>query len=105
MTSLPSMTVVVASGNPVKLGATRSAFERLFAGSPLEVVSVAVASGVGDQPDSDEETRNGARKRALNARQARRLYPAISGIGGIGATVGSFLVAGLARVMAPEELL
>ena len=43
--------------------------------------------------------------RALNARQARRLYPAISGIGGMGATVGSFLVAGLAKVLPAEDLL
>ncbi|MGE3752718.1 MAG: cyclic nucleotide-binding domain-containing protein [Planctomycetota bacterium] len=43
--------------------------------------------------------------RALDARQARRLYPAISGIGGIGASAGSFLVAGLARVLAPADLL
>ncbi|MEZ6009096.1 MAG: cyclic nucleotide-binding domain-containing protein [Planctomycetota bacterium] len=43
--------------------------------------------------------------RALDARQARRLYPAISGIGGVGASAGSFLVGILSRVLAPVDLL
>lgn len=43
--------------------------------------------------------------RALDARQARRLYPAISGIGGVGASAGSFLVAAFSRVLRPVDLL
>ena len=64
------MKVVVASHNPVKLRAVESAFEQMFAGERLEIVSVNVSSGVSDQPKSDDETRLGARNRARNAREA-----------------------------------
>jgi len=61
--------VVVASGNPVKIEATRSAFERMFAVDGFEVVGAPVASGVGAQPMSDVETRRGAEQRALAAEE------------------------------------
>lgn len=64
------MKIVVASRNPVKIAATRQAFATQFPDTTLEVVSVDVDSGAGDQPDSDEATRQGARTRALNSRQA-----------------------------------
>ena len=64
------MKVVVASHNPVKLRAVGSAFEQMFAGERLEIVSANVSSGVSDQPMSDDETRLGARNRARNARDA-----------------------------------
>ena len=57
------MKVVVASANPVKLGAAQQAFEAAFPDSTIAVQSVSVASGVGDQPASDAETRRGARTR------------------------------------------
>ena len=65
------MKVVVASRNPVKLGAAREAFEALFPDANIEVVSADVASGVADQPSSDEETRTGARNRANGAFDAQ----------------------------------
>ncbi len=71
MQRLEPLTVVVASGNPVKLAATRAAFERLFRPDSLDVVAVSVPSGVAEQPMSDAETRDGARNRARNARAAR----------------------------------
>ena len=64
------MHIVVASRNPVKVDATRLAFNELFPEASIEVASVDVESGVHDQPTSDEETRRGARTRAINASQA-----------------------------------
>ena len=61
------MKVVVASRNPVKIGAAREAFAALFPGRALEVTGIEIDSGVGDQPDSDATTRQGARARALQA--------------------------------------
>ena len=61
------MKVVVASRNPVKLGAAREAFEALFPAADIDVIPTDVDSGVADQPSSDEETRNGARNRATGA--------------------------------------
>lgn len=62
------MKVVVASTNPVKIGAAQEAFATLFPDAALEIVPVNVDSGVGDQPDSDDATRRGARTRAVRAR-------------------------------------
>ena len=64
------MKIVVASRNPVKLNAAREAFSAVYPDRKLEVAGVDVASGVGDQPDSDAKTRDGARARALQARAA-----------------------------------
>lgn len=59
--------VVVASKNPVKINAAREGFERMFPNDEFEVVGVEVASGVSDQPMSDEETKRGAMNRVENA--------------------------------------
>ena len=64
------MKVIVASKNPVKIGAASEAFSAVFPGASIDVSGIAVDSGVGDQPDSDAETREGARARALRARDA-----------------------------------
>ena len=63
--------ITVASLNPVKIAAARIAFERLFPEVDFEVVGIAVASGVSDQPASRQETMTGARKRAENSRAQR----------------------------------
>lgn len=60
--------VAVGSSNPVKIGAARSVVERL--GGASELSSVAVASGVPDQPWGDDETIRGALARARAARAA-----------------------------------
>ena len=65
------MRIVVASRNPVKVDATRRAFSELIPDVSLDVGSVEVESGVSDQPVSDEETRRGARTRAINASHAQ----------------------------------
>ncbi|MBW2983207.1 inosine/xanthosine triphosphatase [Candidatus Woesearchaeota archaeon] len=64
------MRVVVASRNPVKLQATKDAFSRAFPDESFSFESMSVSSGVADQPSTDEETREGARNRAANARAA-----------------------------------
>ena len=60
--------IAVASHNPVKIGATKQAFAMVFPGETLELLPVSVDSGVSDQPASDDETRRGARNRAIAAR-------------------------------------
>ncbi|MBD3366150.1 inosine/xanthosine triphosphatase [candidate division WWE3 bacterium] len=64
------MKVIVGSKNPVKLGAVVSAFEAMFPGISFEFEGVSVASGVSDQPMSEEETLEGAEIRARNARES-----------------------------------
>lgn len=61
------MKIVVASNNPIKIGATEQAFCAQFSGQRIETISVDVDSGAGDQPTSDIATRQGARRRAENA--------------------------------------
>jgi len=60
------MKVVVSSHNPAKIRAVKDAFSLQFPGEVIELIATSVESGVGDQPWSDEETRRGARNRALN---------------------------------------
>jgi len=62
--------IVVASLNPVKLEAVKSAFNAQFPRAQLEIRPIAVPSGVSDQPLTDAETRQGARNRVQNAREA-----------------------------------
>ncbi len=64
------MKVIVASLNPVKLGAVAAAFRIQFPGIEADIVPVRVDSGVGDQPMSDAETLEGARNRVAAARAA-----------------------------------
>jgi inosine/xanthosine triphosphatase len=66
------MNVVIASHNPAKLRAVKDAFALQIPGEPIDFIPVDVESGVSDQPRSDEETRRGARNRAL---QAREVHP------------------------------
>ena len=60
--------VVVTSHNPVKIAAAREAFLSQFPTREIQLIPLAVESGVPDQPMSDEETRQGARNRVANAR-------------------------------------
>jgi len=64
------MKVVVASRNPAKLRAVSEAFAAQFPDEKTELLSADVASGVGDQPMTDDETRRGARNRANHANEA-----------------------------------
>ena len=60
--------IIVASQNPVKINATRIAFEKMFPSEQFQVEGVIVPSFVADQPMSDEETYEGASNRAENAK-------------------------------------
>ncbi len=64
------LTVIVASHNPVKIGAVRAAFAAQWPSKEFKLLPLNVASGVGEQPMSDEETLRGARNRVINAHQA-----------------------------------
>jgi inosine/xanthosine triphosphatase len=66
------LNIVVASCNPVKISAVREAFTRQLPSAELELISVDVKSGVSDQPDGDQETRQGARNRV---EEASRMHP------------------------------
>lgn len=60
--------VIVASLNPAKINAVKSAFEASFSGEAFEFVGVSVPSGVADQPMTNEETHAGAINRVANAK-------------------------------------
>lgn len=62
--------VIVSSTNPVKINATKNAFEKMFPEEQFEFEGVKIESGVSDQPMTDEETRRGAISRAQNAKLA-----------------------------------
>jgi len=62
-------TIVIASKNPVKIKAVKRAFTRMFPGQMFKLESVAVTSGVSDQPKSDAEVLQGAENRARNAKK------------------------------------
>ena len=64
--------VIIASKNPVKINATKKAFEKVFPTEQFEFIGIQVPSFVSDQPMSDEETLEGAINRAENAKLARK---------------------------------
>lgn len=59
--------IAVGSTNPVKVGAAGRIFAQFLPGA--ELVAIAVASGVPEQPIGDEETMRGAVGRARAARE------------------------------------
>ena len=63
-------TVIIASLNPAKINAVKSAFEAAFPQQEFDFKGVSVASGVADQPMSNAETYQGAVNRVCNATQA-----------------------------------
>jgi inosine/xanthosine triphosphatase len=62
-------TIIVASTNPVKIQAALAGFQAMFPGETFTVQGVSVASGVSEQPMSDEETLAGAINRARAVRE------------------------------------
>lgn len=61
-------TVIVASLNPAKINAVKSAFEATFPKQAFNFSGVSVDSGVADQPMSNQETHTGALNRVINAK-------------------------------------
>ena len=62
--------VVVASTNPVKINTAQIGFSQMFPEFQFDFSGVSVLSDVADQPMGAEETLNGARNRAENAKKA-----------------------------------
>ncbi|MGM0580903.1 MAG: inosine/xanthosine triphosphatase [Bacteroidota bacterium] len=60
--------VIIASKNPVKIEATKAAFQRKFPDQSFEYEGVSVPSDVSDQPMTHKETQEGAYNRADNAK-------------------------------------
>jgi inosine/xanthosine triphosphatase len=60
--------VIVASTNPVKIQAAADGFAKGMPGHPYHVEGIQFPSPVSAQPFGDEETLQGARQRALTAR-------------------------------------
>ena len=63
--------IVVASKNPVKLKATLEGFLKMFPSDNFETESVSVESGVCDQPETDQQTFQGAFNRVNNVCMAK----------------------------------
>ncbi|KJY83725.1 inositol monophosphatase [Vibrio galatheae] len=61
-------TVIVASLNPAKFNAVKTAFEATFPQQAFTFTGVSVDSGVNDQPMSNQETHLGALNRVANAK-------------------------------------
>lgn len=85
--------IIVASNNPVKIGATLEGFQTMFPSDIFEVEGVNVPSGVRDQPLSNQETLQGALQRAEAAYQREQHADYWVGIeGGIEETQGEMEV-------------
>lgn len=78
-------TVAVASTNPAKIAAAKTAFARVLRG-PWSVEGVTVNSGVADQPSTEDETIRGAWNRARAAREASTAEFVVGMEGGIART-------------------
>ena len=61
------MKVAVGSTNPVKINATKQAFEKIWPNKKWAVIGLEVSSGVSNQPMSDLESIKGATNRAKAA--------------------------------------
>ena len=61
--------VIIASLNPAKINAVKSAFENTFPQGIFSFKGVSVPSGVAAQPMTDEETHLGALNRVRNAKE------------------------------------
>ncbi|WP_047045651.1 inosine/xanthosine triphosphatase [Vibrio mexicanus] len=61
--------VIIASLNPAKINAVKSAFQSVFPGQVFSFEGVSVPSGVADQPMTNDETYQGALNRVRNAKQ------------------------------------
>jgi inosine/xanthosine triphosphatase len=94
--------VVIASRNPAKIRAVEAAFALQFSEEALDFLSLSTASGVSDQPRSDDETRTGARNRARNACEQRPDADFWVGLeGGIDTIDGDLMAFAWMAVMGP----
>ncbi|AKD05110.1 inosine/xanthosine triphosphatase [Pontibacter korlensis] len=100
-----SRKVVIASKNPVKINAALDGLQRMFPEAEFIPEPANVASGVADQPMSDQETLQGALNRVAKAKAA---YPDADywvGIeGGVEATNGELAAFAWVVVQDREQL-
>ena len=62
------MKIIIASRNPIKISATKLAFEQVFPNETFQFEGVSISSDVNDQPMSNNETLKGAINRSNNAK-------------------------------------
>ena len=60
------MKIIIASRNPIKINATKLAFEQMFPDNLFQFDGVSISSDISDQPMSNNETLNGAMNRSNN---------------------------------------
>ena len=60
--------IIIASRNPIKINATRLAFEQTFPDKVFQFEGVSISSDISDQPMSSNETLKGAVNRSNNAK-------------------------------------
>ena len=62
------MKIIIASRNPIKINATKLAFEQMFPDKIFQFEGVNISSDISDQPMSNNETLKGAINRSNNAK-------------------------------------
>jgi len=62
------MKIIIASSNPIKINATKLAFEQMFPNKVFQFEGVSISSDISDQPMSNNETLKGAINRSNNAK-------------------------------------
>ena len=62
------MKIIIASRNPIKINATKLAFEQMFPDVFFKFEGVSISSDISDQPMSNNETLKGATNRSNNAK-------------------------------------
>ena len=62
------MKIIIASRNPIKINATKLAFEQMFPNKIFQFEGVNISSDISDQPISNNETLKGAINRSNNAK-------------------------------------
>jgi inosine/xanthosine triphosphatase len=60
--------IIIASRNPIKINATKLAFEQMFPDKIFQFEGVNISSDISDQPMSNNETLKGAINRSNNAK-------------------------------------
>jgi len=60
--------IIIASRNPIKINATKLAFEQMFPNKVFQFEGVSISSDISDQPMSNNETLKGAINRSNNAK-------------------------------------
>jgi inosine/xanthosine triphosphatase len=100
-----TLSVVVASTNPVKIRAALAGFRLMFPGPTVRAEGIEVASIVSPQPRSDSEALRGAEARAARAREAAPDADAWVGIeGGVAETEAGMVAYAWVVVRSPDRV-